>query len=168
VPVRPRTEGSTPIKEVNPPKRPRDLMGPGTYREALTNVKIAILKENYPEDKLSEEDQDLILAEIVRVFRMTPRDRLLQFRSYRLERGMLIHVCADQQSGQWLTEAINERRLGKGTVLKATDAKDLQSLSKWPSGLGTNSRKILRSCCNGTKIRIQDYTQSNRVLESLG
>jgi hypothetical protein len=29
-------------------------MGAQTSREALTNVRIAILKENYPEDKLSK------------------------------------------------------------------------------------------------------------------
>jgi hypothetical protein len=30
---------------IKAPKRPRDLKGPGTYAEALTNVKIAIFKE---------------------------------------------------------------------------------------------------------------------------
>jgi hypothetical protein len=37
VPKRPRSEGSTLIKEVNPPKRPRNSMRPETYMEALTN-----------------------------------------------------------------------------------------------------------------------------------
>jgi hypothetical protein len=27
--------------------------GPGTYKEALTNMKIAIIKDAYPEDKLT-------------------------------------------------------------------------------------------------------------------
>jgi hypothetical protein len=35
------------------PKRPSDLSGPGTYKEVLTNIKIAIFKESYPEDKLN-------------------------------------------------------------------------------------------------------------------
>jgi hypothetical protein len=43
------------------PKRPRGLSGPGTYKEALTNIKIAIFKESYPEDKLNEDDQKYIL-----------------------------------------------------------------------------------------------------------
>jgi hypothetical protein len=42
-----------------------------------------------------------------------------------LEGGALIYVSTNQQSGQWLTEAINGHRLGEGTLLKATDAKDL-------------------------------------------
>jgi hypothetical protein len=34
---------------------------PGIYKEALTNTKVAIFKETYPEDKLTEDDQDSIL-----------------------------------------------------------------------------------------------------------
>jgi hypothetical protein len=39
-----------------PPERIRDSRGPGTYKEVLTNIKIAIFKEAYPEDKLTEDD----------------------------------------------------------------------------------------------------------------
>jgi hypothetical protein len=58
---RPRLEGSTPTKRIRTPKRPRDLKGPGTYTEALTNIKIAIFKESYPEDTLTEDDLNSIL-----------------------------------------------------------------------------------------------------------
>jgi hypothetical protein len=34
------------------PKRPRDCSGPGTYKVAVTNIKMAILRKTYPEDKL--------------------------------------------------------------------------------------------------------------------
>jgi hypothetical protein len=91
----------------------------------LTNVKIAILKENYPEDKLSGEEQDLIMAETAGAFLSTPRERRLRIRSYRLESGTLIYVCTEQQSGHWLIEAINGHRLREGTMLKAIDTKDL-------------------------------------------
>jgi hypothetical protein len=64
MPKRPRSEGSTPTDMANTFKKPTVFTGPGTYREAPTNEQIAILKENYPENKLSEEDQKLILAEI--------------------------------------------------------------------------------------------------------
>jgi hypothetical protein len=37
---RPTPEDSTPIERVRPLKRPRDSSGPGTYKEALTNIKI--------------------------------------------------------------------------------------------------------------------------------
>jgi hypothetical protein len=91
----------------------------------LTNVRIAILKDDYPEAKLSEKEQDLIPAEIAGAFRTTPKERLPRLRSYRLEGGALIYVCTDQQSGQWLTEAVNGHRFREGTLLKAMDARDL-------------------------------------------
>jgi hypothetical protein len=47
---RPRSEGSTPTETANAPKRPRDSKGPDTYKEALTNIKIAIFREIYPEN----------------------------------------------------------------------------------------------------------------------
>jgi hypothetical protein len=37
VPIRSMSGGSNQIKEVNPPKRPRDSTRPWTYREALTD-----------------------------------------------------------------------------------------------------------------------------------
>jgi hypothetical protein len=61
----------------------------------------------------------------VEAFRSTRRDRLPHLTTYRLQEGTLIYVCNDQQSGQWLTEAVNKHRLKKKTLLKAMDAKDL-------------------------------------------
>jgi hypothetical protein len=40
---------------------PTDSWRPGTYKETSTNTKVAILKEKYPEDKLTDEEQELIL-----------------------------------------------------------------------------------------------------------
>jgi hypothetical protein len=65
-------------------------------KKALINIKAAILKENYLEDKLTEEEKDLILAEITGAFKSTPRERLLQLSSYRREGSALIYVSADQ------------------------------------------------------------------------
>jgi hypothetical protein len=51
---RPKPEGSTSTESVRPSKRLGDCSGPGTYKEALTDVKIAVFKENYPKGKLTE------------------------------------------------------------------------------------------------------------------
>jgi hypothetical protein len=122
---RPRSEGSTPTETVRPPKRPRDSRGPGTYREALTNIKIAIFKENYPDDKLTKDDRERILEELGRAFRGTPKRELPHLRSFRLEGGALMYVCTNQQSDQWLIRATDNHRLGSGARLKATDARNL-------------------------------------------
>jgi hypothetical protein len=52
----PRSEGSTPREGARGPKWNRDSKGPGTYKEALANIKVAIFREIYPEDKLTEDD----------------------------------------------------------------------------------------------------------------
>jgi hypothetical protein len=89
---RPRSEGSTPTETARAPKRPRDSKGPGTYKEALTNIKIAIFRETYPEDKLTEDDQNSILEALGEVLRRTPIGELSHLKSYRLEGGALIFV----------------------------------------------------------------------------
>jgi hypothetical protein len=122
---RPRPEGSTPTEMARAPKRPRDFSGPGTYMEALTNIKMAIFGETYPEDKLNEDDQNYILEELGKVLHRTPIGELPHLKSYRLEGGTLIYRCTDQQSGQLLVKATDNHRLGTGARLKITDARNL-------------------------------------------
>jgi hypothetical protein len=58
----------------------------------MTNIKIAIFKETYPEDKLTEHDQDNILKELGRVLHRTPIGELPHLKSYRLEGDALIYM----------------------------------------------------------------------------
>jgi hypothetical protein len=60
---------------------------------------------------LTENNLDQILDELWRGFRGTPQD-LPDLRSFMLEGGALIYVCADNQSGQWLIRVIDNHRLG--------------------------------------------------------
>jgi hypothetical protein len=62
----------------------------------LTNTKIAIYKEIYPEDKLTEHDQNNILEELSKALCGTPVGELPHLMSYRMEEGAVIHVCATQ------------------------------------------------------------------------
>jgi hypothetical protein len=89
-------EGHTPTETVTAPKRPRDGKVPG--KEALTSFKIAIFRETYPEDKLTEEDRDSILEILGEALCRTPLGKLPRMKSYRLEGGALICTCVDQQS----------------------------------------------------------------------
>jgi hypothetical protein len=91
-PKRLRSEGSTRTEMARPPKRPRDSSGPGNYKEPLTNIKIAIFKETYPEDKVTEHGQDNILEELGRVLCGTPIGELPHLKSYRLEEGALFYI----------------------------------------------------------------------------
>jgi hypothetical protein len=55
----------------------------------------------------------------------TPIGELPHLKSYRLEGGALIYICAAQQSGQWLIRATDNHRLGSGARLKAKDTRNL-------------------------------------------
>ncbi|PNF15260.1 hypothetical protein B7P43_G00966 [Cryptotermes secundus] len=130
--ARPSREKPLPIplrgqgqRAVPPQKEPELQKGPGTYKEAVTNIKVAIFRETYPEDKLTEYDQNSILEVLGRVLCRTPLGELPHLKSYRLEGGPPIHICAHQQSGQWLIKATDNYRLESGARLKATDTRNL-------------------------------------------
>jgi hypothetical protein len=88
-------------------------------------------------------------------------------KSYRLEGGALIYICADQQSDQWLIKAIDNHRLGTGAKLMVTDARNLPKLVKvtqdelftWVKnlnpGLNTEHWKVLNL---NRKVRGLSYT----------
>jgi hypothetical protein len=86
---------------------------------------MAIFREIYPEDKLTEDDKNCILEILGEVLCGTPIGELPHMKSYRLEGGALICICANQQSGQWLVKAIGNYRLESGARLKATDARNI-------------------------------------------
>jgi hypothetical protein len=71
-------------------------------------------------------------------FWLAPKKGFPQLRSYRLEVVTLRHVCVNRGSGQWLIQAIKEQLMREGTVLKATNKKDLPKPVKWLSELKTN------------------------------
>jgi hypothetical protein len=45
----PRPDGGTPTERIIPLENARYSKGPVTYKEALTKIKISILKESYPD-----------------------------------------------------------------------------------------------------------------------
>jgi hypothetical protein len=55
-------------------------------------MKVAVFKDTYPEDKVTENDQDCILEEPGRMLRRSPIGELPHLKSYRLEGGALIYI----------------------------------------------------------------------------
>jgi hypothetical protein len=54
------------MQRVESPKRPRDSRGLEIHKEALINIKVGILKKNYPEKSLQRMKKHLILEEFGR------------------------------------------------------------------------------------------------------
>jgi hypothetical protein len=125
---RPRSEGSTSTQTARAPKMPMDSKGPRAYKEAVINIKIAIFRETYPEDKLTEDDQNSILEVMGKVLRRTPTGELPHLKSYRLERGAFIYAPTNSQvnslSKLLTTTGWNRARL------KATDTRKLPKPAK--------------------------------------
>jgi hypothetical protein len=53
----------------------------------LTNIRITIFRQTYPENNITEDDQNYILEELGRVLRGDPVRELPHLKSYTLERG---------------------------------------------------------------------------------
>jgi hypothetical protein len=97
---------------------------PGSYREALLNFREAILLD-HPEEKVSLEDVDLVLAKVQAAFCEIPDGEHPLLQSSRLERGIIFYACADHKSVDWLNAALHGFQIREGARLKATDAKHL-------------------------------------------
>jgi hypothetical protein len=114
----------------------------------LTNFKVAIFRETYPEDRVREEARDSILESLGEALRRTPLGELLRLKSYRLEGGALIYLCVDPQSGQWLIRAVDNNELGSRGKLKATEAKNLPKPVKVAlrvrENIAKNSEELLK------------------------
>jgi hypothetical protein len=82
----------------------------------LISIKVVIIKENYPEDKLTEDEQDLIPKETRKVFSRTPKEELMHPKSF-------VYVCGNQQSVQWHIKLADDQKLGARNGLKAMDAR---------------------------------------------
>jgi hypothetical protein len=97
---------------------------PGSCKEALLNFRAANLLD-HPEEQLSLEDVNFVLAKVGEVFRETLDGGRPLLRSYRLETGTIFYACADQRSVDWLVTAFHGFQIRKGVRLKATEAKHL-------------------------------------------
>ena len=104
--------------EKQPTKRNRTLPEV-SYRDAVLNFKMAIVREKYLEDKLVEEGIKDIQSEILRnVDEAKPGEPLPLFRTYSLQEVALIYFCDNQESCNWLSTHINGTKLRDKFVLK--------------------------------------------------
>lgn len=85
----------------------RDRPGGESYREALTAVKMAVLLEGHPDNKLTEEQAGDLELQITNKIG-TRAEFAPTFLSCKLENGALLISCADLESSKWLEQAVSE------------------------------------------------------------
>ncbi|KAL1447091.1 hypothetical protein WDU94_000568, partial [Cyamophila willieti] len=73
-----------------------------TYSQAMTQLKMAIVLESYPEEKLSDVMLKSIKTSVTKeIFKANPGE-LPRFTNYHGEKGILYITCADEASRDWL------------------------------------------------------------------
>ena len=102
------------------PTRRRRTLPEVSYRDAASNFKMAIVRED---DKLVEED---IQSEILwNIDGAKPGEPLSLLRTYSLQEGMLIYFCDNQESCKWLSTHINGTKLRNKFALKVMGTTNL-------------------------------------------
>lgn len=121
---RPREDSKTPPQRNKKPRKTQT----GTYSEALTEFKMAVIDRRHPEVTLDQEQAELIQNKLVDAMDGTPTgsDCLLQFARTTFSGGVLWMTCANENTKRWLMENVkNLGGLWEGADLTTVESKDL-------------------------------------------
>ncbi|GJQ65260.1 hypothetical protein Trydic_g7387 [Trypoxylus dichotomus] len=139
------SDGSTPKVAV---KRPKTNIETGkSYSGALTDIRMAIVPENYPESSISQEQAKLIrnciLQELDKLNVVGPEPK---FSAVRHRAGMLRAACVDAGTCSWLAGVVRKCASWDGAKLKLIREDDLPKPIKalvWIPGPQMESDQIL-------------------------
>lgn len=90
-------------------------------------VKMAIVRESFPSEKLSDKDLDCIQVEILKQIDLIPiEDFMPKIQRCAWQAGSLIVYCDDVETRGWLKRFFdNNKEMIGGTVLKVMSANEL-------------------------------------------
>lgn len=148
-PKRNRSEGSTPQEAKRAPKRLKGTTsGSKSFKEALTEFKVAIVHEEL-DSEVSEEEADRIKIWILRhIDELRQKGAAVhpQFSECRLREGALRVSCADQSTKDWLGGLLQHEQPLAGTRLRLVEAKDLPKPVRtiaWVPGPAEEPAKVI-------------------------
>lgn len=144
-----RSEGSTPDNISKPPKKKSGMARPSTsYAEALTDIRVAIVPQGFPENVLSEEQAGLIKTALLQALdSLTEGEPPPRFSGVNLKGGFLLASCADQATKDWLVRVVTGSEPWPGAKLSIVDAKDVPKPVRtmvWIPGPNEEPEKVLR------------------------
>jgi hypothetical protein len=122
----PHMDLSTLMLERQQLKKPRNIsVQTGSYKEAVGDIKIAIIHRQHPEIKLDQTQANMIQAKLL--VAVDPlKETLLQYLHSKFAQGVLWIPCAKEFSQAWLMRAVSELgELWEGVELTVIDSNDL-------------------------------------------
>ena len=124
---RPRSEVSTPSPNLaTMQKKQRTKDHQVSFAHAVKAFKMAIVKETFPSDRLSNEDFDRVQMEILRKTDVTPLEgHMPKILRSTLQAGAAIILCNDEETANWLNENFHGNKEVVGTALKVLSASSL-------------------------------------------
>jgi hypothetical protein len=125
---RPHSDSSTPSLDKQQPKRPRSSqVQTGTFKEAVTGIKTAIIHGRHPEIKLDQTQVNTTQIKLLNAVDGTPLGETPpQFLYSKFAQGIFWITCANEHSKVWLMWTISELgELSDGAELTVVDSKNL-------------------------------------------
>jgi hypothetical protein len=126
---RPHSDSSISSSDKQQLKRPRSIkVQAGTFKEAVSGIKMAIIHGRHTELKLNQTQVDMIQNKLLNAVDGTfSEETSPQFLYSKFTQGIFWITCANGHSKVWLTRTISEfGEIWEGAELKAVDFKDLQ------------------------------------------
>uniref|UniRef100_A0A1B6F754 DUF4780 domain-containing protein n=1 Tax=Cuerna arida TaxID=1464854 RepID=A0A1B6F754_9HEMI len=114
--------------------RPGDLAIPGgsgeTFKQALTTIKIAVVPENYPDNKLTEEQAEQIQTALIGAIETLEDGDCAQLSGSYVERGAVILSCMTKKTADWLINIVPSLTPWEGAKLAAGERSVLLRVTK--------------------------------------
>jgi hypothetical protein len=99
----------------------------GTYKEAVTGIKMAIIHRDHPDAKLDEAQTDIIQAKLLTAVEEHPSgESPPQFLNSKFAQGVFWTTCANESTKDWLMRTVSGLgELWEGAELTVIDSTDL-------------------------------------------
>ncbi|KAJ8937979.1 hypothetical protein NQ318_015476 [Aromia moschata] len=136
-----------------------------TYAAAVSDIRVAIMPQGYPDQALNEEQADLIRAVFRQALRATKRGEPGP-------RGFLLASCADQFTKDWAVRVLAEKEPWPGAKLIITDEKDVPKPVRtlvWIPGPAMEPEEILSSLdIQNPGLHTETWTVVDKKLDPKG
>jgi hypothetical protein len=125
---RPHSDLSTPSLEKQQPKKPRNTqVQTGSYKEAVSGIKMAVIHRCHPDVKLDQTQVDMSEVKLLTAVDANPLGETpLQLLYSKFSQGVFWITCANEPPKVWLMQTISGLgELWEGAELTVVESKDL-------------------------------------------